>query len=174
MLGVNKPRIYMALYARGQIKEGQVKYHTSLLLAPKNPDTSTRKEQCVQYHVVNKIEDGVEVWKFLPTRTMNRVETLRSVALLGKVSISESSLRSKLEKAKIAQGDKPWRCRHWVWAAIQTLVAENIIVAPPLAIEELWTLQCDYTYQKEYDPDAALPCIDNAGQPMDAEIGPMP
>lgn len=117
----NKRRIYMGMYIRGG--EG-VKYHTVLLLSPKNPDPS--KTETTQYHAKNIIVEGVPTWVFEAQKVKNRVERLLSVALLGKTTATEDSVTSLLRSVPIVQGDKDWRCRHWAWSAIQVSIFSSV------------------------------------------------
>lgn len=111
----------MAMYSRGIVNPGDMKYHTALLLVPKDPDVN--KEQAFRYHVRNTLVPGCKgyevKWEFESVMTSNRTSRLRSVALLGKISITEESLREILEAVPIVQEDKEWCCCHWAWSAIK-------------------------------------------------------
>jgi len=118
-LGQNKPRFYLALYRRGVIKEDDVKFHTALLYVHKEPQPFAK--ETIRFHVVNKVVEDNEgnpkqEWEFDPSPlpVQNRTFSLRSVALLGRISISKK-LKELLIQVPVKQDDKSWRCRHWVW-----------------------------------------------------------
>lgn len=113
----DKPRLYMAMFARGVNGTNDVKFHTALLLSPKNPDAVNR--ETIRYHVKNVLVGGVITWVFSTEQVRNRTEKLLSTALLGKISIPEAELRAILETVPVVQDNSEWRCCHWVWNAIQ-------------------------------------------------------
>jgi hypothetical protein len=91
---------------------------------PKEPVPSAK--ETIRFHVVNKVVEDDEgnmkqEWEFDPNPlpVQNRTYSLRSVALLGKISISERKLKELLMHVPINQDDKSWRCRHWVWEAME-------------------------------------------------------
>lgn len=94
-----------------------MKFHTALLLSPKNPDAVNR--ETIRYHVKNVLVGGVITWVFSTEQVRNRTKKLLSTALLGKISIPEAELRAILETVPVVQDNSEWRCRHWVWNAIQ-------------------------------------------------------
>jgi hypothetical protein len=122
-LGQNKPRLYLAFYPRGVKKEDDIKFHTALLYVPKDPVPS--EKQALRFHVMNKVirdkeGNAKQGWEFDPNPSVmhNRMLNLLSVALLGKISISEGKLKELLLQVPVKQDDKRWRCRHWAWDAM--------------------------------------------------------
>jgi len=158
----------MGMYVRGG--EG-VKYHTVLLSSPKNPDP--KKTETVQYHAKNVIVEGVPTWVFEAQKVKNRVERLLSVALLGKTTATEDTVTSLLQTVPVVQGDKDWRCRHWAWSAIQSLVDASLIKPVPVSPEDLWNKLYTFTEKTGYKPEAPVPTIDNEGNLFESEIGPI-
>jgi hypothetical protein len=115
-LGMNKDRLYLAFYRRGRVKPDDAKYHTALLLVPKTVNDGTVLQR---YHVKNQIIDGKTQWVFQdPEEVRPRTLRLVSVLYLGKVA-SKKKVRDAMKIVPIVQDDPAWRCRHWVWSAVQ-------------------------------------------------------
>ncbi|KDR68436.1 hypothetical protein GALMADRAFT_1354486 [Galerina marginata CBS 339.88] len=136
MLHLNKRRLYMAFYSRvvNEAKVNDVEYHTALLVTPKNLNSSGN--DCNLYHVVNKIitdearfgeiaeitglddvgSRGLEiVWEF-ELRTFSQPTSRR---LVGVMFLGKGIQRPVLERQ-----DQNWRCRHWIWDAVNALIAQ--------------------------------------------------
>ena len=121
----NKRRMYIAYYHRTPTPSLPAKYHTSLLMVPKN-STMMSKESW-RYHVVDRLamdgDSSEGVWIFEARKSYSRSTRLAGVLLLGKVPHSasdqdiETILRSVPMKGTVAE-DPSWRCRHWVWKAL--------------------------------------------------------
>ena len=126
MVERNKRRMYIAYYHRTPTPSLPVKFHTSFLMTPKNPNSVATVKECWRYHVVDRSakdsEDG-GYWIFQARRAFSRSSKLAGVLLLGKVpqSVSaediETIMKSVPRKATIAE-DPSWRCRHWIWNAL--------------------------------------------------------
>ncbi|KAJ7641436.1 hypothetical protein FB45DRAFT_900225 [Roridomyces roridus] len=117
----NESRLYLAYYARGSSKPGELPtFHVALLLTPKNPPNpffnSNPTPGVVQYHVTNPIDAATrkQVWKYEEKTTF----LLRPVAvlLLGKVDAGDES--TLLRAIPLVQDVPEWRCHSWLWAAI--------------------------------------------------------
>jgi hypothetical protein len=123
----DKRRMYIAYYHRTPTPSLPVKYHTSLLIAPKNPNTTATTKECWRYHVIDRSappgDAAKAYWVFEARMAFARSSKLAGIVLLGKVphTISDEDveriLRSAPMKATVAE-DPAWRCRHWVWAAM--------------------------------------------------------
>ena len=119
----NKRRMYIAYYDRTPTPSLPVKYHTSLLMTPKN--CTLMAKESWRYHVVDRSAMGSSeaVWVFEARKSYSRSTRLAGVLLLGKVPHSasdqdiETILRSVPMKGTVAE-DPSWRCRHWVWTAL--------------------------------------------------------
>ncbi|KAJ7204627.1 hypothetical protein B0H12DRAFT_468095 [Mycena haematopus] len=168
MFNRNKPRLYIAYYTRGRVNATDVPFHTALLLAPKNP--SSAAPDTVRYHVVNPIEGGKEVWKYEDRDTIFRTEKLVAVLLLGKVG-NKKDLDDLLEAIPLVQDDPQWRCRHWVWAAIDSMAAQGILAGLPGDGEFVWRtgLQFARQHQRHDGPnlEVSLPMCDTSGLSID-------
>jgi hypothetical protein len=122
----NKRRMYVAYYYRTPTPSLPVKYHSSLLLTPKNPNTMDTTKKCLLYHIVDRAAPGDVAggyWIFEARPAYARSTNLAGVLLLGKVPQSVSNedikriLMSVPMKTTVAE-DPSWRCRHWVWDAL--------------------------------------------------------
>ena len=122
----NKRRLYIGYYNRLTTPSLPVKFHTSLLMTPKNPDSLTTVKECWRYHVVDRSANGSKDeghWIFEARKAYSRSSKLAGVVLLGKVpqSVSaediETIMKSVPRKATTAE-DPSWRCRHWIWNAL--------------------------------------------------------
>ena len=118
--------MYIAYYHRTPTPSLPVRFHSSLLMTPKNPDTMDTAKQSYRYHVVDRDAPGDEAegyWVFEAKSAYARTSKLAGILLLGKVpqSISnddiERILRSAPMKATVSE-DPSWRCSHWVWDAL--------------------------------------------------------
>ena len=73
-----------------------------------------------RYHVKNEIIDGTIQWVFPdPEEAKPRTLRLVSVLYLGKVASKKNVFQDALKTVPIVQDDPTWRCRHWVWSAVQ-------------------------------------------------------
>ncbi|KAF5371023.1 hypothetical protein D9615_010037 [Tricholomella constricta] len=135
--GMNKDRLYMALYIRNA-REGDVRYHTALLRIPKGTGLGDISPSAYCYHAVNDIVDGKEVWvyKALPTRPLS--VKLRALLFLGKMEISASDLEQTLKQVPVVQDNPNWRCHDWIWAAMKLLAEKGIIDPLPRQPQDLW------------------------------------
>ena len=90
----DKRRMYIAFYHRTPTPSLPVKYHTSLLIAPKNPDTMATAKECWRYHVVDRTappgDPAKAYWVFEARKAFARSGKLAGVVLLGKVPHSVS------------------------------------------------------------------------------------
>lgn len=125
MFGYNKKRLYIAFLHRQSTANNPVKYHTALLVTPKNPDPSSNEEDSYMYHVANRIDALTKkpTWVFEGKRTPSRVLYLAGLMLIGKLPESvaveklEAILR-KVPKHTLVEDNPTWRCRHWIWDAL--------------------------------------------------------
>jgi hypothetical protein len=122
----NKRRMYIAFYTRTPTPSLPAKYHSSLLLTPKDPNTMDTVKQCYRYHVVDRLAPGDAAggyWIFEARPAYVRSTKLAGVLLLGKVpqSVSNEDIKSILMSVPMnttVAEDPSWRCRHWVWNAL--------------------------------------------------------
>ena len=96
----NKKRLYLTFFERLPTKRQPEKYHTSLLLSPKNPDVKTdAAARATLYHVVNPVDltVGKQVWKYesKPTRPRSPSRRLVGLMLLGKVHPGNTPIKIK-------------------------------------------------------------------------------
>lgn len=119
IFGTNKFRLYLAFYRRGQVKQGDARFHTSILVLPKKPDM--KRKSARRYHVKNLVVgDGQVQWVYDHNDIQPRTDRLVALLFVGKVT-SKSNLDATLvdpDQVGIVQGDPGWRCRHWVWNAV--------------------------------------------------------
>ncbi|KAJ7211918.1 hypothetical protein B0H12DRAFT_1156484 [Mycena haematopus] len=170
MFNRNKRRLYIAYYTRRthvvKLTEDAT-FHVALLLAPKNPSSPTHgaTPDAVQYHVTNPIQAGQEVWTYEGKHTFFRDERLAALLFLGKVRTQNlKDLNDLLEAIPLVQGDPQWRCRHWVWAAIDSLVAQGILEGLPGDGEFVWTKGLQFARQCELpNLEAPLPVCNASG-----------
>lgn len=174
-LGGNKQRLYISYYPRGATADDPVKFHTALLLVPKNPQDGSAKES-YRFHVKNGLSNvgGVskEVWEYEDKPTQNRTTQLWSVQLLGKLKkdVSDKSLSEFFNaNVQVVQDDPRWRCRHWVWAAIQALGDAGIIELTQLP-EEIWNAGIGFAGSVKPNPSQPVPTCDVLGKQVTSEI----
>lgn len=116
----NKDRIYLAFFLRGRQPGETIKYHTGLIIAPKNPDTSTR--YAYRYHANNNrfLDNGSVEWQYEINDVQSRTHRCVAYVLLGKrqPTVTLEQLDEWFKAVPLVQGDPNWRCRHWAWAAM--------------------------------------------------------
>ncbi|KAF8064340.1 hypothetical protein FPV67DRAFT_215839 [Lyophyllum atratum] len=155
LLGRSKPRLYMALYPRGGQPPGGVKYHTALLLIPKGADPESDEPNASRYHVTNPLVGGQQVWQFDPGRTCTQTQKPGALILLGKVVASASQMEKILCEVPVVNDDPAWRCRHWVWSAVDALVVAGVIalLSPPNTI---WDIGVAFADANPVDPETGV------------------
>jgi hypothetical protein len=195
----NKRRLYIAYLHRAPTEANPLRFHTALLVAPKNPDTTSDKKSSRLFHVVNRIDNSTkeDTWYFEPREMRTRTPKLAGVMLLGKIQngISNDDIENMLANVRrqhFVREDPSWRCRHWVWEALavcpvilsppcrcgliidQVLISQNVIPVLPANPKEVWQVGVDFAEtQPPVGPDDAIPCCNTAGNPDIREIGPM-
>ncbi|RDB23487.1 hypothetical protein Hypma_008956 [Hypsizygus marmoreus] len=169
MFNRNKDRLYLAYYYRGAAGKG---YHVALLLTPKNP--SQEVSNCYQYHATNPPAPGGQVWKFQPLRVPPRTDKLLAALLLGKTEHDNKTIENLLlEQVPVVQGDPVWRCRHWCWNAIQTLIDHGIIAPLDGTPQEVWQRGIDFASTVVLDSNffsSPVPTCDQHGVRIDSEL----
>ena len=125
-----KKRLYLAFFERLPTQRQPEKYHTSLLLSPKNPDVKTdAAARATLYHAVNRIDPTVrkQVWKYesMPTRPRSPSRMVVGLVLLGKHPDNTFiKIKEILEAIPVKNDDPNWWCYDWAWEAmsVSTLV----------------------------------------------------
>jgi len=181
MLGGNKRRVYIAFFHREASPENPLRFHTALLVTPKNPNSASDKKSSRLFHVVNRIDNTTkqDTWYFEPRETRSRTQMLAGLMLLGKVpnGISDQELENILEQVErktLVSEDREWRCRHWVWEALAHLVSHNVIPSLPADPKEVWEAGISFMdNQPIAGPKETIPCCNTAGEPITSEIGAM-
>jgi len=118
----NKPRLYVALYARGGEPDT---YHWALIAAPKKETDETKAKR---YHVRQRMytEDG-RSWNQWEYEELD-ITTLATRMILVRIMVAKILNWPKLEEVvravPIVQNDKSWTCRIWVRNAMASLAAE--------------------------------------------------
>lgn len=139
----NKRRLYIAFFHRESTQANTLKWHTALLITPKNPHAASDQKNSNLFHVVNRIDNSTkeDTWYFEPRSTRSRTHMLGGVMLLGKVpnDISNNDLEkvlSTVPRQKLVREDLSWRCRHWVWRALAVRIL--ILSVPSSSCESLF------------------------------------
>lgn len=80
-----------------------------------------KRKSARRYHVKNLVVgDGQVQWVYDHNDIQPRTDRLVALLFVGKVT-SKSNLDATLvdpDQVGIVQGDPGWRCRHWVWNAV--------------------------------------------------------
>ncbi|KAF8800798.1 hypothetical protein BYT27DRAFT_7245531 [Phlegmacium glaucopus] len=179
----NKRRMYIAYYHRTPTPSLPVKYHTSLLMTPKNPNTMDTVKKCWRYHVMDRVappgDNAGGYWIFEARRAYARSSRLAGVVLLGKVPHSVSNediekiVRSVPMKTTVAE-DPSWRCRHWVWDAMTHLANNEVISSLLNKPEAIWDTGASFVEGCGSATDnEEIPCCNTNGKRLPSEIGPM-
>ncbi len=107
------------LYATASDRD--TKFHSCLLLSPKNPKDVTAEES-YQYHSLNVIDltSKKEIWKYEMQRVQNRTIRVQGVQLVGKLdkNLGGEALDEILRQITVVQDDPSWVCHNWVFDAI--------------------------------------------------------
>ncbi|KAJ7209170.1 hypothetical protein GGX14DRAFT_499352 [Mycena pura] len=169
----NKDRLYIAYYTRGQAQSNDAPFHTALLLAPKNPSTKIGTEDTTRYHVINPLKGGRQLWQYDEKSAFARTDKLVAVMLLGKLPTSwnRQAVSELLRAVPVVQDNPQWRCRHWVWAAIDRLVAEGVLEGLAGNGSDVWNKGLTFARPHSY-PDllAPLPMCDSDGNSITSEF----
>ncbi|KAJ3482859.1 hypothetical protein NLG97_g7459 [Lecanicillium saksenae] len=142
----DKPRLYLALYARGGAG-----YHWALIVGPKQEDRTTRgvryhaKQQLMQWHY-----DEVEI----PTAATNMILVRMLAAKILKMERVEAILRSVPVRPNVPG----WTCRSWVTEAYEKLRNDSKALGPcpdweTLSETALWYVN-KKTEEHRYDGQA--------------------
>ncbi|KAF7292741.1 NADH dehydrogenase [Mycena indigotica] len=153
MFSQNKPRLYIVYYRRGTPGT----YHVALVHAPKRPaawdpapDPDPEHKSvgdCVQYHITNlpsPDEPTGERWRYETPAVFLRTERVVAALLLGKpADRGRAALAASLRGVPVVQGDRNFRCKNWVWLAIDKLVADGILGPLPGSGQQLFQVGLD-------------------------------
>lgn len=168
----NKHRLYIAYYSEGRAQGDDVKYHTALILAPKNPDP--RKVQTWRYHVKNIDRDGDDMWVYEGKPTMNSDQRIEAMTLLCKVddeNVSGLGLSMLLREIEVVQDERRWCSRHWVFSALQMLVERQVIPQLHMGPKSIW--QNGYQFAKSVSTAKypfSVPTCDVTGREIKSEM----
>lgn len=121
MFTANKNRLYIAYLVRHRKRPTDTKFHSCLLLSPKNPKDVTAEES-YQYHSLNVIDptSKKEIWKYEMQRVQNRTIRVQGVQLVGKLdkNLGGLALDEILRQVTVVQDEPSWICQNWVFDAI--------------------------------------------------------
>ena len=138
----NKPRLYVALYARGRGPNLERKYvctrdmsthtanghrfHWALIVGPKKEDDNGRG---TQYHAVDRLSGPEKSqWRFeekdIPLYADNMLLIRVAIAKVEK----PDQLRDILRSVPLRPDTAGWNCVAWVQEALETLVADGQVL----------------------------------------------
>ncbi|KAH0542454.1 hypothetical protein FGG08_003125 [Glutinoglossum americanum] len=120
---MHKPRLYVALYARGNSQPDGEVYHWALIVGPKE---ELQGSLGGRYHVKNAIDGtGNPYWYYQrveipvqPTSTLLVRITVAKVA-------DQEKLEQTLENVPLIQNEPNWNCRVWIRDALAALEADE-------------------------------------------------
>ncbi|KZT22575.1 hypothetical protein NEOLEDRAFT_1149948 [Neolentinus lepideus HHB14362 ss-1] len=168
----NKHRLYIAYYSQGRAQGDDVKFHTALILAPKNPDP--RKVQTWRYHAKNIDRDGDDMWIYEGKPTMNsdqRIEAMTFLCKVGDEDVSGLGLSMLFREIDVIQDERRWSSRHWVIAALQLLIDRKVIPQLHMSAKSIW--QSGYQFTKSVQSSNypfSVPTCDITGKEIKSEI----
>ncbi|KIJ40953.1 hypothetical protein M422DRAFT_32067 [Sphaerobolus stellatus SS14] len=172
-----KNRLYLAYYDLGGTPDMMGdRYHTALLLAPKNPDPKLKQSWIFDVKSTMTLE-GPE-WELRCAETRNRNFQLAALVLLGRIpeEVGGRAIEGMLRGVPVpAMDENPeWMCQHWVWKAIQRLAGEKLIEKLPSTPEALWRLGRTFA-EDSGTPDLkkAVPTCDMNGRSINSEVAPL-
>ncbi|KAK0458040.1 uncharacterized protein EV420DRAFT_410054 [Desarmillaria tabescens] len=175
----NKNRLYVAYLVRHRKRPEDIKFHSCLLLSPKNSKDVTAEES-YQYHSLNVIDptSKKEIWKYVMQRVQNRPIRVQGVQLVGKLDkrLSGDTLDKILRQVTVVQDDSSWVCHNWVLDAVKYLVDRGLVepFEEDFSIHKAWTAGFDFAEKAGYDAERLLPACDREGRKIVSEIGRLP
>ncbi|KAK2756211.1 hypothetical protein FQN54_005619 [Arachnomyces sp. PD_36] len=133
MVPSNKPRLYIALYARGGVEQDT--YHWALISGPKTEtDTSQGKRYHVRQRQYTENGDLRTRWEYeeleIPTAPTRMVLVRITVAKIVKSERMQQILRG----VPIVQNDANWTCRIWVRDALASLAADEGVLGTSITL----------------------------------------
>ncbi|KAF2455783.1 hypothetical protein BDY21DRAFT_288730 [Lineolata rhizophorae] len=126
MVSSNKPRLYVALYARGGAEQDT--YHWALVSGPKKEtDGSWGKRHHVRQQLYIASDQHHTRWEYeelgIPTAPTRMILVRVMVAKIVQLDRMEQILRG----LPTVQNDPTWTCRLWVRDAVARLAAEGVL-----------------------------------------------
>lgn len=113
-----KPRLYLAFYDLGGSPEMEGdRYHTAIVLIPKNPNPHV-KESWI-YDVKTVMTSEGPDWELRCAETRNRHFQLAALVYLSKLAHTGEGLADILRDVPVVRHSPDWMCQHWIWAALQ-------------------------------------------------------
>ncbi|KAE8152095.1 hypothetical protein BDV25DRAFT_151723 [Aspergillus avenaceus] len=129
----NKPRLNVALYARGgrpKMPGKEDTYHWGLIVGPKNDD---QNKDGVCYHAKESFVEGRSEWVFQEIECSRQVASMLLVrVLVGKVK-DRSQLSETMRAVSIRSGEEGWNCVSWVEEALEKVTAHGKILSSNVA-----------------------------------------
>lgn len=125
----NKPRLYVALFARGNSGGGEP-YHWALVLGPKDDVARsagpTIGGEAIRYDVRSGFARTGAPWVYVRQSVQMGRDTN---TMLGRVLVAKvtdwSRLDAVLNRVPVVQNDRRWNCRVWVRSALAALEADG-------------------------------------------------
>ena len=119
----DKPRLYVALYARGSSQSDGEPYHWALIVGPKEELQDSRGRR---HHVRNTIDQaGNSYWYYQQVEIpVQPTSTLLVRIAIAKVT-DQAQLERTLENMTLVQNDPNWNCRIWVGDALAALEGDG-------------------------------------------------
>ncbi|KIM45333.1 hypothetical protein M413DRAFT_338146 [Hebeloma cylindrosporum] len=175
----NKRRLYIAYLSRKATKENPIKFHTALLLSPKNPRVNSDEKVSKLFHVKDVLtSSGKPIWTFVVEEVQARPAQVVGIQLLSKIPdiLEDQALQEILAGVPLSPDatDPTWRCRHWIWKAVDALVEHKLIAPIPhdQTSEGVWNLGYAFLENVNHgDPYQEVPSCDVNGQPIGSELG---
>ncbi|KAK4197067.1 hypothetical protein QBC40DRAFT_334422, partial [Triangularia verruculosa] len=118
----NKPRLYVALYARGgaaRMAGGEDRYHWALITGPKQEADASRGKR---YHAK---EPRPGMWEYSEQNT----GTASTLMILVRIRVAKIKSMARLEQVlrgvPIRAGQPGWNCVEWVREALSALARDG-------------------------------------------------
>ena len=120
----NKPRLYVALYARGGVEQST--YHWALLSGPKTEtDTSQGKRYHIKQYQYNENDQLRTKWAYEELNVPVTPTRMILVRVLVAKIVDWNKMELILRGVPLIQNDASWTCRIWVKDALGYLVGDG-------------------------------------------------
>ncbi|KIM42610.1 hypothetical protein M413DRAFT_26639 [Hebeloma cylindrosporum] len=169
----NKLRLYLAYYRRNPTPNQPARYHTSFIVAPKNPQVT---DYITVLHVTNRLDRRTltQLWKFESKTSQARTNQLTGLMLLGKVppNFTVENITQILTTIPVKQ-EEDWWCHDWIMEAMPALVENGII---PKLSDPQEVLNTAYEFvetatQGSLSKDQPVPTCNIVGRRVASEFG---
>lgn len=116
----DKPRLYIALYARGNSNDGEA-FHWALVVGPKSETPNSRG---ARYHAKNP-PGATQNWVYERRETSMMPTNMLLLRMVVAKVTDWARLEQVLAAVALVQNDSSWNCRLWVRDALAALEADG-------------------------------------------------